>query len=136
MFRSGSFARPSRCRSDSCSLSGRNVGPSSWSGLLPVAPVPVSDASFRSPPRCCSDSCSLSGRNVGPSSWPALLPVAPFPLATLRSSLFIPFGHENGSDSFSLPVLGFYRISFSRVVPRAYIAHHADAEEQEEKGKK
>ncbi|OAY84796.1 hypothetical protein ACMD2_20866, partial [Ananas comosus] len=36
-------------RSDSCSLSGRNVGPSSWSHLLPVTPIPVSDASFRSP---------------------------------------------------------------------------------------
>nr|CAD1830272.1 unnamed protein product [Ananas comosus var. bracteatus] len=103
---STSFAHPSRRRSDSYSLSGRNVGPSSWSHLLPVAPVPVSDVSFRSPPRCRSISCSLSGRNVGPSSWSSLLPVAPFPLATLRFGLFIPSGHANGSDSFSRALRG------------------------------
>ncbi|OAY64491.1 hypothetical protein ACMD2_26853 [Ananas comosus] len=116
----GSFARPSRCRSDSCSLSGRNVGPSSWLGLLPVAPVPVSDASFRSPPRCCSDSYSLFGRNVGPSSWSVLFPVAPFPLATLRFGLFIPSGHENVSPpraSISPPGSGSSR-SFSITIKR------------------
>nr|CAD1823976.1 unnamed protein product [Ananas comosus var. bracteatus] len=135
MFRSGSLLAPlDAAPTPVPSLDGMwaefMVGPSSRRAL------PVSDASFRSPPRVLLRLLFPLWTDVGPSSWSALLPVAPFRLATLRSGLFIPFGHENGSDSFSLPVLGFYRISFSRVVLSAYIAHHADAEEQEEKGKK